>query len=196
MNPPAARSPSGRAEPGEAAQLSALLGEVMSHVHRRSAGDTLVIMSQAGLTMAQLVSLHVLGHRGASSVSAIAAALRLSPAATSHLVDRLVQGGYVERSEDPRDRRAKRVAITATGRSLVERVQAERAREFADVLARLSPEVRRSFADVLGRVIAELAGLPERIEPRRASRLTKAQVLRGATKRKRRDRTSDGTEKP
>jgi len=90
-------------------------------------------------------------------VSAIAAALRLSPAATSHLVDRLVQAGLVERREDPDDRRAKRVAVTAAGVTLTARVQTERTREFAAVLGRISPALRRRFASVLTLVNQELA---------------------------------------
>ena len=154
--------PASRADKlGEAERLSALVGELMSQVHRRSAGDTLRILSEAGLTMAQLVAMHLLEHGGAHSISAIAEALRLSPAATSHLIERLVQAALVERREDPDDRRAKRVAITRAGAILVERVQTERTREFASVLAKLSPSLRRRFASVLTLVNRELASHPE-----------------------------------
>jgi DNA-binding MarR family transcriptional regulator len=142
-------------------RLSALVGELMSHVHRRSAGDTLCILTEAGLTMAQLVALHFLQHGGARSVSAIASTLRLSPAATSHLVERLVRARLVERREDPVDRRAKRVVITAAGITLTARVQAERTREFATVLGRISPSLRQRFSAVLTLVNRELASLPE-----------------------------------
>jgi DNA-binding MarR family transcriptional regulator len=158
---PPARPPQKRRPLGETERLSALIGELMSQVHRRSAGDTLTILTESGLTMAQLVSLHFLQQTGARSVSAIAATLRLSPAATSHLVDRLVQARLVERKEDPDDRRAKRVGITPAGTALAARVQAERTREFADVLGRLNPALRRRFAAVLTLVNRELASLSE-----------------------------------
>ena len=45
------------------------------------------MMTEAGLTMPQLVTLHMLAHAGARTVGTIAACLRLSPPATSHLVD-------------------------------------------------------------------------------------------------------------
>src|SRR5689334_20740896 len=101
----------------DAAQLSAAVAQLMGHVHRRSAGDTLAMLNETGLTLAQLVSLHCLQFMGTHSISEIATTLRLSPAATSHLVDRLVKAGMVERKEDPDDRRAKRVAITDAGRA-------------------------------------------------------------------------------
>ena len=145
----------------EPLEVGGLIGEMMGHIHRRSAGETLAVMNEVGLTMAQLVALHMLGHMGTQSVSKIAACLRLSPAATSHLVDRLVGVGLVARVEDPGDRRQKQISITAAGRSLIDRVQRERAREMATVVAGLSPAVREQFARVLVQVIAELSSLPK-----------------------------------
>jgi DNA-binding MarR family transcriptional regulator len=133
---------------------------MMSHLHRRSAGDTLAVMNEAGLTMPQMVTLHMLAHGGPRSVGAIAGCLRLSAAAASHLVDRLVGTRLVERTEDPVDRRQKRVVITESGRTLADRVQQERTREIAQVLAQLSDEVQQQFADVLVRVVEELKALP------------------------------------
>src|SRR5690242_6869135 len=131
--------PRPRAVTGQPAELSALVNELMSHIHRRFAGDSLAIMADAGLTMPQLVTLHMLAHAGGRSVGTIAGCLRLSPPATSHLVDRLVRAKLIVRTEDPEDRRQKRLAITDAGRSLVEKLNSERSREVSVVLARLTP---------------------------------------------------------
>jgi len=139
--------------------MGALIGELMKHVGRRSAGETLAIMNDAGLTLPQLVALHILQHSGVRTISAIAASLRLSPAATSHLIDRLVTGGFVGRIEDPEDRRQKRVTITAVGRRLIDRVQRERTREMTEAMAGLPAEVSRQFGRVLSLVIEELEKL-------------------------------------
>ncbi len=141
-----------------------LVGDLMGLVHRRSAGGTLALMNQAGLTMAQMVALYVLDFKGAQSVSTIASFLNLSPAATSHLVDRLVTAGFVERTEDQEDRRQKRIAITSSGRNLAARVHQERAREFESALALVAPELQRQFANALGRVVEALRQAPERSE--------------------------------
>jgi DNA-binding MarR family transcriptional regulator len=138
-----------------------LVGDLMGLVHRRSAGGTLALMNQAGLTMAQMVALYILDYLGPQSVTAIASFLNLSPAATSHLVDRLVSGGFVGRTEDQEDRRQKRIAITPAGRSLAARVHQERAREFASALALVAPELQRQFARTLGRVVEALRVAPE-----------------------------------
>ena len=152
-----------RAQP---AKLANLIEEMMSHIHRRSADDTLAVMNEAGLTMAQMVALHLLTHLGPVSVSSIAACLKLSPPATSHLVDRMVVAGLVGRSEDPFDRRHKRIEITSTGRDLIEGTNERRTREFTRVLSSLTGEVQAQFGRVLARVVTELKGLPDRDEVR------------------------------
>jgi len=141
--------------------LGALIGDLMKHVYRRSAGETLAVLNDAGLTLPQLVCLNILDECGVRTVSAIASGLRLSPAATSHLVDRLVSEGLVVRIEDPVDRRQKRVTITAAGRRFVGRVERARTREMTDAVAGMSTEVVRQFSRVLVKVIAELSSLPK-----------------------------------
>jgi DNA-binding MarR family transcriptional regulator len=152
-----------RAQP---AKLASLIEQMMSHIHRRSADDTLAVMNEAGLTMAQMVALHLLTHLGPVSVSSIAACLKLSPPATSHLVDRMVVAGLVGRSEDPLDRRHKRIEITSTGRELIEGTNERRTREFTRVLSSLTGEVQAQFGKVLARVVTELKELPDREEVR------------------------------
>jgi len=147
--------------------LAQLIEEMMSHIHRRSADDTLAVMNDAGLTMAQMVGLHILEKLGPLSVSSVAACVKLSPPATSHLIDRLVVSGLVERSEDPADRRHKRVAIAPRGRELIQRTRDQRAREFTRILSRLSAEVQAQFGRALARVVEELQTLPDREEVQR-----------------------------
>ena len=149
-----------------ASDLAELIEEMMNHIHRRSADDTLAVMNEAGLTMAQMVALHLLTHLGPISISSIAACLKLSPPATSHLIDRMVIAGLVGRSEDPDDRRHKRIAITGKGRNLIESTHEGRSREFSRVLSSLSHEVQAQFGRVLARVVDELKALPDREEVR------------------------------
>jgi DNA-binding MarR family transcriptional regulator len=164
------------------AEVGDLVGDLMGLVHRRSAGGTLSLMNEAGLTMAQMVSLYILDFKGPQSVTAIASFLNLSPAATSHLVDRLVGAGFVGRTEDQSDRRQKRVAITPAGRSLAARVHQERAREFASALAFLTPELQRQFARVLGRVVEQLRGAAWGADSDRLTREWTGQVAPPAAK--------------
>jgi DNA-binding MarR family transcriptional regulator len=179
------------------AEVGDLVGDLMGLVHRRSAGGTLALMNEAGLTMAQMVALYVLDFAGPQSVTAIASFLNLSPAATSHLVERLVVGGFVGRTEDQSDRRQKRVALPPAGRVPAAREHQARAREFASALALVSPELQRQFARVLGRVVEELRCAPENAADRdRITRQWTGQDARRATAEahKSRRRTAKGVE--
>ncbi|MGE5642724.1 MAG: MarR family winged helix-turn-helix transcriptional regulator, partial [Byssovorax cruenta] len=60
-----------------------------------------------GLSMPQFSVLMQLHYRGACGMSKVSEGFDISPAAASQLVDKLVQSGYIQRVEDPEDRRAK-----------------------------------------------------------------------------------------
>jgi len=118
--------------------------------------EALGVMSQSGLTIAQMVALHVLARHGVRTVGGIASCVKLSPAATSHLVDRLVQRGLVARSEHTVDRRQKQVSISPAGRALVDRLDRAQLAGLTGLLAQLSPGMRQRLATVLSDLVAEI----------------------------------------
>lgn len=144
------------AEPLTATPLPDLFQEILTLIHRRFAGDTLAIMSEQGLTMPQMVALYVMQAAGPVPNTVIVEELRISPSTASHLVDQLVRKGLVNRTEDPHDRRQKRLAITAEGRALLERLGRERTLEFTRAAASLDPETRDALSLVMGRAVDEL----------------------------------------
>jgi DNA-binding MarR family transcriptional regulator len=75
------------------------------------------------LTMAQLKTLFTLEYSGPMTIGQTGEKLRISLPTASHLVDRLVQGGYAERAEDPTDRRRTLASTTARGAELVTRLR-------------------------------------------------------------------------
>ncbi|MBC8075888.1 MAG: MarR family transcriptional regulator [Chloroflexales bacterium] len=137
-------------------RIGALIRELTHVVVQRSAGEMLCVMSEAGLSMPQLVALNRLQSHGTLSISAIAAALNLSLAATSHLVERLVRQGLVARSEDQQDRRHKCVALTPHGEALVERLVQARVREIDNAVAILPATQRQQLEGVLDTVLDAL----------------------------------------
>ena len=148
---------------------SRCIKEIVGRLHRSFADDTLGLMSKAGLTMPQVVALHLLAERSPLSVSAIAACLKLSPAATSRLVDRLVDAAFVTRSEDTVDRRLRCVAITAAGCELLVRAAAQTAGCLTGALAGLPGGAQVQLADALARVVTERRALPGCDEMRKAA---------------------------
>jgi DNA-binding MarR family transcriptional regulator len=73
-----------------------------------------------GLSMPQFSILMQLHHKGPCGLSEISERFDISGAAASQLVDKLVQSNYLERTEDPSDRRAKLLRLSENGAKLVD----------------------------------------------------------------------------
>lgn len=74
-------------------------------------------------SMPQLKTLLTLYNAGALSIGHIAELLGVGQPTASHLVDRLVQAGLVERTEDSEDRRRTLAELTPQGVELIERLR-------------------------------------------------------------------------
>ncbi len=138
--------------PGDPAPL---VQRLIALVNRKSAGESTAFMHASGLTMPQIVVLFAL-RRTEASISELAQRLRMSLPATSQLVDRLVEAGLIDRTEDPADRRVRRISILPAGLRFLERFGELRAREIEDALRSLGADTRALLAAALTRVVAEL----------------------------------------
>jgi len=108
-------------------------GMVVASRHwRRICQSTLVSF---GISEACAVPLLMIGRlgEGVRQVTVAHAAGMESPSLV-RLLDQLCSAGYVCRSEDPQDRRAKCLSLTAAGRELVQSVEAELVRLRREVL--------------------------------------------------------------
>ena len=87
-----------------------------------------------GTTRAQWIVLFGLRQQEGLSQVDLADVLELQPISLVRLLDRLVEHGLIERRHDPRDRRANRVFLTASGRQLVDDLDSLRDSVASDVL--------------------------------------------------------------
>jgi MarR family transcriptional regulator for hemolysin len=87
-----------------------------------------------GTTRAQWIVLFRLRDQEGLSQVDLADVLELQPISLVRLLDRLVEHGLVERRSDPRDRRANRLFLTATGRQLADDLDSLRDAIAIDVL--------------------------------------------------------------
>lgn len=74
------------------------------------------------LTLPQLRTVFIIAHNNTSSVVQISQQLGIGEPTTSHLVDKLVQAGLVDRGEDPQDRRRALVRLSPAGREIIEKL--------------------------------------------------------------------------
>jgi MarR family transcriptional regulator, transcriptional regulator for hemolysin len=87
-----------------------------------------------GTTRAQWIVLFRLRQQEGLSQVDLADVLELQPISLVRLLDRLVEHGLLERRHDPKDRRANRLFLTASGRQLVDDLDSLRDSIASDVL--------------------------------------------------------------
>ena len=88
-------------------------------VHR-SMRDYILYVRESGFSMSQLGALFHLHHKGSSDVTGMGDHLGVTSAAASQMLDRLVEQGLIQRTEDRSDRRVKRIALTEQGYQVLE----------------------------------------------------------------------------
>jgi DNA-binding MarR family transcriptional regulator len=69
--------------------------------------------------MPQVGALFNIKHHSKDGVANLGEVLHISSAAASQMLDRLVQQGFVSRSENPDDRRSKRLSLTDRGQKIL-----------------------------------------------------------------------------
>jgi DNA-binding MarR family transcriptional regulator len=109
-----------------------------------------------GLSMPQFSILMQLHHRGPCGMSEVSERFDISAAAASQLVEKLVHAGYLERTEDPTDRRAKLLTLSAKGEELVKQSTEERYRWMDDLTSKLSTEEQAKVVEALN-ILTEAA---------------------------------------
>jgi DNA-binding MarR family transcriptional regulator len=131
-------------------KLAAELLELWHHLMRGSTEQLYALIGELDLSITQMKTLHVLAEGGSElSVKELSDRLGLSLPGASRIVDALLRRGWLERREDHVDRRIKRVAITAEGRRVVDRIEAARLAGLEDYAASLTPEQRNRLSSAL-----------------------------------------------
>jgi Transcriptional regulators len=134
-------------------------------IMRRSMRHFFQYAKGIGLSMPQIGTLFHLTRGGTSGISNISDDLGVSNAATSQMLDRLVQQGLILRSEDPHDRRLKQIVLTEKGCDTLEifRENLHARHAWIDELAaKLSPAEQEQVEAALKILIEKAGTLEER----------------------------------
>jgi DNA-binding MarR family transcriptional regulator len=106
---------------------------------QRSLRGIMGSMKQDSLSMPQIYTLMYLYHEGEVRISDIGTLMDVGKAAASQLVERLVQQGLVERVEDERDRRAKKIRLLPKSLRLIEKGLRVQRQQMGELMSQLSP---------------------------------------------------------
>jgi len=130
-------------------ELTDTIRKLMEVITTRSTQERANYVKSTGLSMPQFGILMHLYYRHNCGISHLGEHMDISPAAASQLVDRLVQHGLLERTEDPNDRRAKMLALTPKGRELIETGIVARTRWVDELVKSLAPDDYDEVASTL-----------------------------------------------
>jgi len=144
-------------------QVSNRLSQLTTEMVRASAADVLWLMQREGLSMSRALALMFLAHEKTASISDISGYLNLSLGNTSHIVEQLVCGGYVTRTEDINDRRLRQVMLTAQGQAFVQEIKQIRIRDLAQRLECLPMALLQSADNIMASMLEQLQLEPNKM---------------------------------
>ncbi|MEJ0010509.1 MAG: MarR family transcriptional regulator [Alphaproteobacteria bacterium] len=112
--------------------------------------------SALGVTRSQWQVLMRLKRKDGMAQVELAQQMDIQPISVSRLIDRLEEDGWVERRDDPTDRRTKRVFLTSKVRPMLEKLMACGAATRVEALAELSDAEKRQLMELLERIRTNL----------------------------------------
>lgn len=127
-----------------AADATLLASRALLGVVARSVSSALEVV-----TLPQLRVLVILSGSGPMRMGALAEHVHANQSTFSRSMDRIVAGGWAQRSTSPDSRREVLITLTDTGRALVDEVTEHRHREISTILERLTPSERESVRAAL-----------------------------------------------
>jgi DNA-binding MarR family transcriptional regulator len=101
------------------------------------------------LTLPQFRALVILASRGPLRLTHLAEHLAVNPSTAMRMAERLAASGMIDRSPNPENRRESILALTDTGRTVVDQVTNRRRREIAAVVQRMPAAHRDRLVDAL-----------------------------------------------
>lgn len=129
-------------------KLSQLLPTIMREFGRRNSSGLLKIR----MTLPQFFILDFLSESTRAKMKDLADFMRVSTAAMTGIVDRLVKIGYAVRVYDPTDRRIINIEITRRGREVIRKIHQQRRQMIIKVFGRISQAEREAYLRILTRI--------------------------------------------
>jgi DNA-binding MarR family transcriptional regulator len=121
----------------------------LNHSVNRTMSEFMRYIHAHNLTLVQMNLLMHIYYQGPCELTRLTAPLQIGKSAVSQMVERLVQLGYLQRGEDPADRRTRRVELTPRARILVEEGVAARSRWIEQTCAGMSAEEHSTVQSAL-----------------------------------------------
>ena len=126
--------------------VSLAIAQLMPHIIQ---GVHLDFLTSRNITQTQFLVLVAIHSRERAPMNVLAQNMQVSMPTISGIVDRLARAGYLQRIEDPHDRRQVVVELTSKGKTLIKQFQAAVSQRWQEVLLALSPKELEAFYKVI-----------------------------------------------
>jgi MarR family transcriptional regulator for hemolysin len=104
----------------------------------------------------------------------LAELLEVEPISVSRLIDRMEEGGWIERRADPQDRRVRNIYLSQKSRTIFQDMRAVADEVFGSALKGVSPDQREVLFHCLKTIISNLSEPISQDDDRKAADDTKA----------------------
>jgi DNA-binding MarR family transcriptional regulator len=131
-------------------QLTDELMQFLTMCMKPAQSEAFQIVEDLDLSFTQVKLLFVIDNADVElTPSELARHVGLSPAATGRAIDGMARAGLVQRREDERDRRVKRISLSDRGRDAAQRVASARRDGIAQILRGLDADQRAALSSAL-----------------------------------------------
>lgn len=128
------------------------MDQIMPVIMREFARRQVKEIYEGKITMPQFLVLDFLHKNGEISMKPLSVSMKVSTAAMTGLVERLVRDGYAVRGYDPQDRRIVKVDLTSKGKELVRKVHLQRRQMVINVFDKINEADRGDYLRVVERI--------------------------------------------
>ena len=146
-------------------EVTTSLENLMETFMRRSMHNFILYAKKHELSMSQIGALFVIRRKGTCGVTDIGAHLGITAAATSQMLNQLVEQNLIQRSEDPEDRRVKRIVLTDFGTKTLEESVRARQSWLHRLAGTLTPEEQECVSASIKILLDKVALLEDDLMP-------------------------------
>jgi DNA-binding MarR family transcriptional regulator len=139
---------------GFADRLNEILPVLFKSFAQRQANE----LYKGKITLPQFLVLDHLSRKGKTMMTEIANFMKVTTAATTGIIDRLVRYSYVTREHDPGDRRIINIKLTNKGIDLVNKVNGQRREMIIKIFGEISQADREEYLRILSQIKNILVG--------------------------------------
>jgi MarR family transcriptional regulator, organic hydroperoxide resistance regulator len=129
-------------------QMEQIMPEIMRGFSHRMHND----IYKGKITLPQLLILDLLSRQGSSKMTDLAREMKVTTAASTGIVQRLVLLGYVQREFDQNDRRIIKISLSSKGNELLKKLNQQRRELITKIFGQITEHDRSEYLRILMKV--------------------------------------------